>query len=94
MEIHNSVPRSADQASESIHHSIVSEEKLKRIIDEQSHQMLALVDISNAHSNENEILKNKIKQLENDDTLKEMFNFQSLLFILLILILVWISYFK
>ena len=93
MEIHNSVPQSTDQAPETVHHSVIPEEKLKRIIDEQSHQMLSLVDISNAHSSENEILKNKIKQLESDsNTLKDIFNLQSLLFVLLIL--VWISYYS
>jgi hypothetical protein len=59
------------------------------------------VDISNAHSSENDILKNKIKQLENeniklikgDNALIEMFNLQSSLFILLILMLVLISYY-
>lgn len=77
-----------------------SEEKMRKMIDDQSNQMLSLVDISNAHSSENEILKNKIKELQDDnirlkkakESLKEIFNLQSLLFTLLVLLLFWLFY--
>ena len=82
-----------------------SETRMKKILDDQSNQMLSLIDISNAHSDENQILRNKIKQLNDENqilkkskksekSLKDYFNLQCLLFILLILLLVWIFYFS
>ena len=67
------------------------EKKYVRIIAEQSDQMLFLVDISNAHTNENTRLQNIIKDMhyENDE-LKESFNLQMLLFVLLVLVLFYV----
>jgi len=95
MEIHNPDEQSENQVPGTpANDSVIQEEKLKRIISEQSNQMISLVDISNAHSSQNEVLKNKIKELEsqneqlssNINSLKDIFNLQSLLFTLLIFI--------
>lgn len=79
---------------------VAFDDKLQKIIGEQSNQMLSLVDISNAHNDENEILRSKIQTLEDDNVklqsdekyLREIFNLQSLLFTLLILLLIWLFY--
>jgi hypothetical protein len=67
------------------------ETKYKKIIAEQSDQMIALVDISNAHGDENTRLNNVINQMRHEnDELKETFNLQTLLFMLLALILFYV----
>lgn len=82
--------------------STIEEENLSKIIQSQSDQMISLIDISNAHSNENDIIKDKIKLLEENilklnnekSELKNLFNLQTLLFILLILIMFGIFYYS
>jgi len=74
------------------------EEKLNKILSEQSSQMLSLVAIANAHSKENNDLKVKnqnlaieLAKVQNEkNDLQSLFNMQTLLFVLLILILIWI----
>lgn len=73
------------------------EKHLNKILSEQSNQMLSLVNIANAHSKENDDLKmtnknllteiNKLQNEKND--MQYLFDIQTLLFILLILILIW-----
>jgi hypothetical protein len=86
--------------SESEHQTINSEEKMREIINYQSTQMLTLADISNAHSDENLLLKNKLKEIteeneqrkKTEESLRDIFNLQSLLFVLLMLVIYWLFY--
>lgn len=72
-----------------------TEEKMKQVIDGQTRQMMTLIDVANAHSAENDILRNKLIKIEKDNdelkssnrSLRDMFNVQTILFVLLILIL-------
>lgn len=76
----------------------VSEDKLVGVIKDQSDQMIALADINNTYSKENDDLRKKVKLLElNINNLEnqrieiiDSFNFQGLLFIMLILLFFWL----
>lgn len=84
-----------EQHSESVQSPTVSEEqisseKLTEIIKSQSQQTLLLVDIANAYTAENNLLKYHLKKLsvEKDELLSSM-KLQLILFVLLALIF-WI----
>jgi hypothetical protein len=68
-----------------------SEEDLQKVIFGQGEQMIALIDISNATSDENDNLKKEITILKlQGKEAKDLFYLQTLLFVLLLLlILVW-----
>jgi hypothetical protein len=74
-----------------------NDEKYNKIIQEQSAQMIELVDISNAHSKENEDLLKMMRKLSderdmiklNNNYVKELSNLQLLLCLLLGLLLFW-----
>lgn len=70
------------------------DEKIKKIIQEQSDQMLTMVDVINVYDNELKGLNKKIQDLEkqNNDA-KSIFNNQLLLFVLTLIIL-YLLYFR
>lgn len=69
--------------------------KLRQIINDQSQQMLSLVDISNTYSNENDKLKevlkkyieNKLRLEELNSKLKQSYYVQIVLIILILILL-------
>jgi len=67
--------------------------KIKKIIQEQSDQMLTMVDVINVYDNETKELNKKIKDLEkqNESTIK-IFNNQILLFVALLIIALLMFY--
>jgi len=70
-----------------------SEEKLQNAIFSQGEQMITLIDISNATSNENDKLKKEIhKSKKQTKEIKNLFYLQTLLFVLLLLIVIWLCH--
>jgi len=88
---------SSKKSEETLNKPSPQEEKLNKILSEQSSQMLSLVAIANAHSKENNDLKVKnqnlaieLAKVQNEkNDLQSLFNMQTLLFVLLILVLIW-----
>lgn len=76
------------------------ETKLEKIIKEQSSQLITLVNIVNAFNKENDMLNTTIKSknidiqnLQDEKTeIEKLFNLQTMLFVLLLLILFWVYY--
>jgi hypothetical protein len=70
-----------------------SEEDLQKAIFSQGQQMITLIDISNATSNENDNLKKEIASLRlQGNEAKDLFYLQTLLFVLLLLIVIWLCH--
>lgn len=70
-----------------------SEEDLQKVIFGQGEQMIALIDISNATSDENDNLKKEITILKlQGKEAKDLFYLQTLLFVLLLLIVIWLCH--
>lgn len=68
--------------------------KTDQIIQEQSDQMFAMVDIINVYSEESKMLNKKINELEKENNkIKDIFNNQLILF-MLIMIIMYFMYFK
>ena len=65
--------------------------KLQNVIIDQGTQMISLIDISNTFSEENDKLKEKLNKSEiRNKEITDLYNLQTLLFVLLIMILMWI----
>lgn len=70
------------------------DEKIKKIIQEQTDQMLTMVDVINVYDIETKALNKKIHDLEKqNNNAKSIFNNQLLLFVLTLIIL-YLLYFK
>lgn len=77
--------------------SNTNDEKYDKIIQEQSAQLIELVDISNAHSKENDDLTLMLRKISDErdmiknktNYIKELSNLQLLLCFLLIVLIFW-----
>jgi hypothetical protein len=68
-----------------------SEEDFQKAIFNQGEQMIALIDISNATSDQNDKLKKELATLRlQNKNIKDLFYLQTLLFVLLLLIVIWL----
>ena len=73
-------------------------DKYKKVIAEQSGQMVTLIDISNTHAKENDELRIQIRRLENENTklkrkdniAEDTFNIQTFVCALLLILLFWV----
>jgi PIN domain nuclease of toxin-antitoxin system len=70
-----------------------NDKKLKNAIQEQSDQLLTMVDIINMYDTQTKLLNDKVKLLEQENQYtKSIFNNQLLLFLLVLVILYLIYY--